>query len=81
MKIYDKIKSMNQTEMAQFISDLLCGNSTDLIKSFDDCLCVDCTSAGSILNGEVHECCYPFGNCNGINNVKKWLESEVEEYV
>ena len=79
MKVYDKIKSMNISELAQFISDLLCGNQSDLIDSFDDCLCADCTSAGSILNGEVHECNYPFGNCNIVNRVKDWLESEVGE--
>lgn len=77
MKIYDKIKSMNQTELAQFISDLLCGEPSETVDSFGNFLCSDCEAAGVVSNGVIHECDYEYGNCANASRVKKWLESEV----
>lgn len=78
MKVYDKIKSMNQTKMAQFISDLLCGNPNEMVESFADFHCDDCAAGGLLEDGEIHECDYANGNCSDVSRIEKWLESEVE---
>jgi len=53
MKVYDKIKSMNTTELAQFISDLLCGDPSETVESFGNFLCSDCEAAGVVSNGVI----------------------------
>lgn len=81
MKVYDKIKSMNQTDLARFISDLLCGkyNETtkDLTISFNENLCVNCKAEIIQSDIGVVVCNYSNGNCADVNRVKKRLESEV----
>lgn len=79
MKVYDKIKSMNTTELAQFISDLLCGEPSETVDSFGHFLCCDCEAAGYVSNGEIQDCDYSSGNCADVDRIKEWLESEVEE--
>lgn len=79
MKVYDKIKSMNTTELAQFISDLLCGEPSETVDSFGHFLCCDCEVAGHVSNGEIQDCDYSNGNCANVDRVKEWLESEVTE--
>lgn len=79
MKVYDKIKNMTPPELAQFISDLLCGNPNELVENFADYHCSDCNAGGLLADGEIHECDYQAGNCNDVSRVQKWLESEVEE--
>lgn len=81
MKVYDKIKSMNQNEFAQFISDLLCGNPNETADGFWHYLCCDCEAAGYVSYGEIYDCDYSSGNCSDVDRVKEWLESEVTENV